>query len=1727
MDSISFFNNFSSSFVSFSWLMLLQSSILILILLALDILMRRKVKAVFRYCLWLLLLAKLLLPVGFALPSSPAYWTTNLFPETKTIHPPQTQTPLPIPTPTITTTPELISIEPVIEPTAIATPARQVTPIKTPTDTPPIPPVPQTQQPHISISWQSFATLTWLIAVLIMIGLLIQRVFFVNSLIRQSTPAADHLFTQLNHSKSKMIMQRKVDLRISPNATSPSVCGLVHPVILIPDNLTDHLNEKQINAILLHELAHIKRHDLWVNLIQALLQIAYFYNPLLWIANATIRRIREQAVDEIVLVTMADHAADYPETLLNVSKLVWNKPMLILRLIGVVESKSALTTRIKHILSRPFPKSAKLGIAGLTTILIAAAILLPMAKADTSNTEIIAKDYRLTRPVTQTELQAMANLASRNPRTPISNLFEDITGTKRVDTHNMSGYASLGKLTLIANKKQHSKFAKAFKKKYGKLVRPDNLYSLDDVADIDTFASNFSRIVKDVLTWLDFSFLSADDVEFIADDFAAFIESSARQDVSKNVLIKILESLDEYLYTFFPSENVYQREKVYLELSNKLKTLKLKLYQVIAIQPPTPEEQALLLEQKQWVYDQLNSFVNESPVEQASKKNRVDKVFDDILNGFSTQPMPEEAFKKYQGDIKKAKGLASVANQASTWSTEVAMYLYKTQNRDKLIFPFGNVKGISGGSDRVSFSFRNDYSRFAYDLWLGDITGSKGGQVSYDIATRQGLVAPQDCTTHEELEQWLIQQSKGDFYFNRNTQSVIACRGAKMAPLDVNNWIDANRISTEKLREIINANPVSKFSMSGFKNLRDNTLVRGEKELPTIPIIAVESASGEITLIQPPHVDRDPIETLRLIIRHRYKGWDKLWISAQITGQIDVKPVEQVEGDSESKAYRAQGIVSSVIDELDNVTDYSATVSSGIDIAIIRDMLAGRLQWKRSSGNWKCKVVEGMPYSAIHITDGVSWKHRDNKGRVEYYSNDTYGPYIRSAYGTDMFNMENILSSETWAKDPGAVTIDGVSCYRVYTTKENSNYEVWIDEATRTKVIRVTATDAIDQLQWQMDYGDYSNVENTAQLPGKIVAKRYREDMTIGFACTYRFSNVDINSGLPDSIFAVDRVLPKDKPDKKTPSLTKETPNQDYKMLPGYLPYFENVVTPVCNVLKAESVDESVKMLHQIAEYDLFARDSGQMLALPFPAENGTSDVHMVMSNRRFLKVLEELAAMPKSQAASIVNREINETLSQYLSIRDELVDGFRETGDLRPDTQYSNNPDKSPSFQGLRYKLLALVFAAGNLGLDETQPAIQKVAKTAIKQRKHWYYSREFSRLERAQIFAGLGIYNRQILTIGLFGSSGKHKQEFQDILKEVGVGLQKYKLTYFDAYATPYDYLAKGGAMSADYSRGEQIVEFPEPIDDKSFDTILKVMELLGPNPARLKMYLPYLERVVTPQCDLLRAESTKESVDMLHQIGEYTARGMMGGVGGVPLFYDNGPDDIERIMSNRRFLKVLEELGSMPKTQAASIVNEEINKTLPLYLSMFDERIDIHREIGDVREGGQMSNNADKSPVFHGLRCKILALVFTAGNLGLDETYPAVLNVARVAITQRKYWYYSDEFRRYDRGLILSKSGLYNRQILATGLFGTSGRQEKGMEDMLETIDIECQERKLTHFDSSASVHDFYAGIWGIPVDYSGGVQIVKFPEPIDDKSFDAILKAMEMEDLLNLKVDLVHL
>ncbi|MEN6335742.1 MAG: M56 family metallopeptidase [Phycisphaerales bacterium] len=382
-------------FVEFSLPMLIQAGALIVILLVVDAVLRRRVRAVFRYWIWMLVLVKLVLPPSLGSPVSVGTWfgealdvpaASLLEPESPATTESEAGGLSPVIS-SILSQPDPMIAQPLAAPPATTRPTMATGTAET---------QPPVETPVVSLSRQGLLLVIWAAVVSALTLLLVQRAFFVRGLLAQSEAASRDMMRELEECRRRLNLRRRVDLRLSPNATSPAVCGLLRPVILIPQSIAPRLQSHDLQAVLLHELAHVKRGDLWINLVQTLLQIAYFYNPLLWLANAMIRRTREQAVDETVLVAMGETARQYPEILVNIAKLAFTRrPTLSLRLIGVVESKSALTARIKHILTRPLPKTAKLGLFSLLVILGSASVLLPMAGPKSATDSVSVREVML------------------------------------------------------------------------------------------------------------------------------------------------------------------------------------------------------------------------------------------------------------------------------------------------------------------------------------------------------------------------------------------------------------------------------------------------------------------------------------------------------------------------------------------------------------------------------------------------------------------------------------------------------------------------------------------------------------------------------------------------------------------------------------------------------------------------------------------------------------------------------------------------------------------------------------------------------------------------------------------------------------------------------------------------------------------------------------------------------------------------------------------------------------------------------------------------------------------------------------------------------------------------------------------------------------------------------------------------------------------------------------
>ena len=106
---------------------------------------------------------------------------------------------------------------------------------------------------------------------------------------------------RLTHLQTKLQMNRSVALLESCLAEVPVVIGYIRPVILMPIGLLAGLPAGQVEAILLHELAHIRRYDYLVNLAQVFVEGILFYHPAVWWISGVMRAERENCCDDAVI----------------------------------------------------------------------------------------------------------------------------------------------------------------------------------------------------------------------------------------------------------------------------------------------------------------------------------------------------------------------------------------------------------------------------------------------------------------------------------------------------------------------------------------------------------------------------------------------------------------------------------------------------------------------------------------------------------------------------------------------------------------------------------------------------------------------------------------------------------------------------------------------------------------------------------------------------------------------------------------------------------------------------------------------------------------------------------------------------------------------------------------------------------------------------------------------------------------------------------------------------------------------------------------------------------------------------------------------------------------------------------------------------------------------------------------------------------------------------------
>jgi len=216
----------------------------------------------------------------------------------------------------------------------------------------------------------------WFLGAMLFLFRLFNSLSEVRTLRRSSADLQDfELEKMLYRLMGKMNISKKVEIRLTSYGVSPITFGYLKPIILIPVGLIFQLSPIQLEAIIAHELAHVKGNDYLANLFQSALEVLFFYHPCYWWMNQTVKELRENAADDVAIKVgiVPKELAHGLAKVLNHAKQ--NPPELAL---AAGKRRNPTLQRIKRILGHPaqtYPQNPIISIPMLLTLLLSAGLM--------------------------------------------------------------------------------------------------------------------------------------------------------------------------------------------------------------------------------------------------------------------------------------------------------------------------------------------------------------------------------------------------------------------------------------------------------------------------------------------------------------------------------------------------------------------------------------------------------------------------------------------------------------------------------------------------------------------------------------------------------------------------------------------------------------------------------------------------------------------------------------------------------------------------------------------------------------------------------------------------------------------------------------------------------------------------------------------------------------------------------------------------------------------------------------------------------------------------------------------------------------------------------------------------------------------------------------------------------------------------------------------------------
>jgi hypothetical protein len=372
----------------------------------------------------------------------------------------------------------------------------------------------------------------------------------------------------------------------------------------------------------------------------------------------------------------------------------------------------------------------------------------------------------------------------------------------------------------------------------------------------DVLSARFAR----ELTKQDLPFVGPEELEALRTELRDYLEVRVTKPLFPPSRKAIVKAIDNFVLRNFSGADCYLRFRDHFD------ALKWQLWTATDHEDGlSAAEHRALSEQRSWIHEyilklQLARQAKGLPVleQQANQVKQLEsEVIGNPLSPFFGTPMSAEEFEAFKTRVEGDQVPESAPNRifAAAAYTRIAAL----EKRWPPGFPVRGIH-VHGTQD---FDFRGTSGR---DFRWHSGPSPEGRHLFFDAANNDSLEQPAGLD-EKGTEAWLLENKKGDLWFDQATRRLIAVRGAKLTALAETHWYAIDRIPAAELRERLVESPIDGYTLAELPGAGspDPSAVEkvlralAEKGLRTLPTLVLETAEGKIVLLRIELYDGDAV----------------------------------------------------------------------------------------------------------------------------------------------------------------------------------------------------------------------------------------------------------------------------------------------------------------------------------------------------------------------------------------------------------------------------------------------------------------------------------------------------------------------------------------------------------------------------------------------------------------------------------------------------------------------------------------------------------------------------------------------------------------------------------------------------------------------------------------------------------------------------------------------------